>query len=462
MTDQLPAPSRRKATIALWAVFITQFVSFLFINARNIAQPDIIREFDGMALFAWLIALPALIGASSTLLFGKLSDIYGRRALLLLSMSIFVGGLALASRSTSMAFLVAATTLMSIGHWPIIPLCFSAIGDLFPPAERARWTGLLNAPTGVAALIGPALGGLVSESSLGWRALYWGAIPLVLVAGALAVAGMPRMARKARPQIDVWGTLVMILATTTLIIGVSRLRAPGQLGVSAALLVVSIAAWIGFIQIEKRTPAPILDPQVLFNRTFLTAAGAFLLYAFSVLGITAYAPIFVQSVMRINPAISGSMQTPYTLIGAFIGIPTGFLLARTRRYKPIYNISYTLVTLAMFAMWRFTAATPVWWYILVTSIAAFGVGAIGTVNALVAQFAVAKRLLGVAVGAIFFFQMIGLAVAPAILGLVLNSAPNAETGLKLVFLVGAVAMLIALLMIVTIPELSLEGQTADE
>ena len=454
--------TKRKAAIGLLAVFITQFVSFLFINARNIAQPGIIHELDGMTLFSWLIALPALTGSASTLLFGKLSDIYGRRAILLLSMGIFIAGLALASRSTSMVFLVAASTFMSIGHFPIIPLCFSAIGDLFPPAERAKWTGMLNLPSGIAATIGPILGGIVSQSAPGWRGLYWGTIPLMLVAVGLVVAGLPQTAQKVKPKIDIWGTLVVLVATTTLIIGMSRLGMPGNLGVGVVLLVISAAAWVGFIQIEKRTEAPILDPQVLFNRTFLTAASASFLSYFAMLGIATYSVIFVQTVMKLNPTTSGSMQTPYTMIVAFMGIPTGFILARTRKYKWMYNISYILVTLAMFAMWQFSATTPVWWYVLVTSLAGFGIGAFGTINTLVAQFAVAKRLLGVAVGAMFFFLMVGLSVAPAILGLVLNSAQDTESGLRLVFLVGAVAMLISLLLIITIPEMSLAVETSEE
>lgn len=116
--------SKRKVAIGVWTIFITQFVSFLFINARIIAQPGMIAELDGMALFSWLIALPALSGSASTLLFGKLSDIYGRRAILLLSSVIFLLGLGISARATTMAYLVAAATFMSIGHFPIIPLCF--------------------------------------------------------------------------------------------------------------------------------------------------------------------------------------------------------------------------------------------------------------------------------------------------------------------------------------------------
>lgn len=450
--------AKRKVAIGVTAVFITQFVSYLFINARNIAQPQMIAELDGMALFPWLIALPALSGSASTLLFGKLSDMYGRRAVFLASMALFGVGLALSTQVTSMSLLIASATFMSIGHFPIIPLCFSAVGDLFSAGELAKWTGLLNLPTGIAAMIGPVLGGVVAESVLGWRGLYWGTIPLVIVAGILVAMALPKNTQTTNPKVDIWGTLVMVLATATLILGFSWLGIPVKLRAGVALLVVSATAWVGFIQIEKRVEAPILDPQVLFNRTFITAASASFLSFFGMLGIMAYSPIFVQDVMGISPTISGSMLTPYTMIVAFMGIPAGFLLARTGKYKWIYNVGYAIVTLCMFAMWRFTADTPIWVFVLVTSVAGFGLGAIPTINTLVAQFAVPKRLLGVAVGAIFFFQMVGLSVAPAILGLAQNAAPDLESGLKLVFLVGAITMMMSLLTIITIPQISMDAE----
>jgi MFS family permease len=453
---------KQKVALGLWAIFITQFVSFLFINARIIAQPGMIAELDGMSLFSWLIALPALSGAASTLLFGKLSDTYGRRAILLLSIGIFLLGLLITTQATSMAFLVAAATFMSIGHFPIIPLCFSVIGDIFPSAERTKWTGLLNLPVGIAALIGPVLGGVVAESVFGWRGLYWGTVPLMLVAAGLVVVGLPENTQKTKPRMDFWGTLVMVLAITTLIIGLSWLGEPHKFGMGTILLVISLAAWVAFIQIENRAEAPILDPQIFLYRTFMTAAGAGFLSIFGMLGIVAYSPIFVQDVMSVSPTVSGSMLTPYTTLVAFLGIPAGLFLARTKKYKGIYTVGFAVVTLAMFVMWGLTADSPIWMYVLVTSLAGFGLGVIPTISTLVAQFAVPKRLLGVAVGAIFFFQMLGIAVAPAILGLVLNNAPNLESGLKLVFLVGALTMLVGLLMILTIPEISMEAEVPEK
>jgi MFS family permease len=155
------------------------------------------------------------------------------------------------------------------------------------------------------------------------------------------------------------------------------------------------------------------------------------------------------------------MLTPYTVTIAVMGVIAGFLLARTNRYKWLYVVSYVLVALALFVMWRFSSETPIWFYVLAISLAGVGLGAIGTLNTLIAQLAVPKKLLGVAVGAMFFFQMIGIIVAPAILGLAQRSDPSLEIGLKRVFLVGAVAMVGALLLILTIPEVSTNAEFPD-
>lgn len=454
-------PTQRKAALGVGAVFITQFVSFLFINARNIAQPGMIAELDGMTLFSWLIALPALAGAAGTLLSGKLSDVYGRRVVLPISIGIFLLGLGLSAAATSMTWLVAATTFMSIGHWPIIPLCLSAIGDLFPPAERAKWTGLLNLPGGIAALIGPVLGGVVAESAFGWRGLYWGTIPLMLTAAGLLAAALPKPAQRVRPKMDIRGMAVMVFATSTLIFGVSWLGEEEKFGMGALLLILSLAAWGAFLHIEKRAEAPILDPQILANRTFMTAAGTGLLSFFGTVSVIAYSPIFVQEVMRVSPTVNGSMLTPYTVLAAFIGLPVGFWLSRTGKYKGMYVLGYALGALSLFLLWQLTAESPVWFYVLATSLAGLGLGAVPMLNTLVAQFAVPKRLLGSAVGAVFFFQMVGIAIAPSLLGLLQRSAPTLESGLKLVFLAGALALLAGLLIILTIPQIVMETETSD-
>ncbi len=453
---------KKKVAIGLWATFITYFVGMFFMNSVNIVQPIQVADLNGMALFSWIIALPALGAAVATLMFGKLSDMYGRRAILFTSLGLFLAGTILSAISTSMAFAIAARVILMLGQGALAPLCFSVIGDLFEPAARARWSGMLNLPAGIAATIAPTLGGMITESSMGWRGLFWVMVPLVLISGGLVATGIPGRKEQIQQKVDFLGIIIMVIASATLIIGVSWLGDPTRRAIGIGLVVVSVLSWAGFIAVENKAEAPILDPQVLFNRTFLTAALSGFMSFFGLLGVMIYSPIFAQEVMKVSPTVSGSMLTPFSMLMAFMGIPAGFVLAKTKKYKWMYITGYTLLTIVMVVMWQFTADTPIWLFVLITALVGFGNGVMPTINTLVAQFAVPKRLLGVAIGAIFFVVMMGMAISPAILGLAQNAAPDLEAGLKLVFLVGAVGMAISLIMVITIPEVSMDAEVEDK
>ena len=451
----------KKVAVGLWAVFIAYFVYNFFMNAVNIAQPKMVAEFNGMPMFSWLIALPALGSAVSTLTFGKLSDMYGRRSILLTALGLFLGGAILSAISVSMAFAIPSRVILALGQGALAPLCFSVIGDLFEPASRAKWSGMLNLPAGIAATIAPALGGMLTESSMGWRGLFWILVPLILITGGLVAFGLPGQTQKVEQKVDFLGILVMVIASAALIFGFSWLGTPDTRIMGIGCIVISIIAWAGFIFVEKKAEAPILDPQVLFNRTFITAAGSGFMSFFGLLGVMIYSPVFAQNVMGMSPTVSGYMLTPFSMLFAFMGIPAGFILAKTKKYKWMYIAGYTILTIAMFIMWTFTKSTPPWLFVAITALVGFSNGVMPTINTLVAQFAVPKRLLGVAIGAIFFFVMMGMAIAPAILGLAQNSVPDLEAGLKLVFLVGAVTMIVSLLMVLTIPEVSMDMEVPD-
>ena len=452
----------KKVALGLWTVFVTYFVAMFFQNSVNIAQPIQVADLNGMELFSWIIALPALGSAVATLMFGKLSDMYGRRSILLTSLSLFLAGTLLSAIATSMAFAIGARVILMLGMGALAPLCFSVIGDLFEPAARAKWSGMLNVPAGIAATIAPTLGGLITQGSMGWRGLFWVMVPLVLVSGAMVVFGIPAHTQKVDQKVDFLGILVMVIASATLIIGVSWLGDPTKLTIGIALVVISVIAWAAFIALENKAEAPILDPQVLFNRTFITAAGAGFMSFFGLLGVMIYSPVFAQEVMGVSPAVSGTMLTPFSMLFAFMGVPAGFILAKTKKYKWMFISGYAILTVAMFIMWQFTAKTPIWLFVVITALVGFANGVMPTINTLVAQFAVPKRLLGVAVGAIFFVVMMGMAIAPAILGLAQNSAADLEAGLKLIFMVGAIGMAISFLMVLTIPEVSMDAEVEDK
>ena len=465
-SEQRPAV-KKSVAIGLWAVFITYFLYNFFAGAQNIVRPPLAEDLNGMPLFSWAISLPALGAAFATLIFGKLSDMYGRRVILIVSLILFAIGAMLSAISPSFVVAIASLVVTGLGWGALAPLCFSVLGDLFPPAERSRWSGLLAIPAGIAALVAPTLSGLITDT-LNWRALFWVLVPMVLISGALVWVGLPKHAQRTSHKIDYLGSLVLVVAAASMIVGFSWAGTTYPWGSVqiVALLAFSIAAWAAFLWVEGKAAEPMLDPQVLTNRTFITAAMAGFMSFFGLIGIMAYYPLFLQNVQGTSATVSGQASTPFLVLMAFMGVPAGLLIAKTKRYKWMYIIGYGLLTAMMFVMWTFTKGTSLWFTVLITALAGLGLGTIPTINTLVAQFAVPRRLLGVAVGAMFFFVMMGQAIAPAILGSALNavqaSSGSLEAGLKTVFLIGAITMAASFLIIVTIPEVNIDVEAQDK
>ncbi len=478
-----------------------------------------------MQLFSWALALPGLASALSTLLFGKLSDLYGRRALLILAMAVYLLGAILSAVSQTFEFLIAGLSIIGFGQGAVAPLCFSILGDLFGPVERSRWAGLVNIPGGIMALIGPILTGWLVDN-YSWRYLFGGLVPFILATTVVIVLSLPRFGQRAGHKVDVLGSILLTVATTTMLVGLSwgGTAYAWSSGQVLGLLAASILSWGIFLRIEARADEPMLDPQVLLNRTFLTASVSAFMSFFGLTAITAYLPLFLQGVQGATATLSGQVATPYSVLVAFMGVPTGFLLARTRHYKWMYIAGYGLLAASLFGLAGFTAQTPTWVGFAVTTAAGIGLGAIPTINTLVVQFALPRRLLGAATGGIFFFVMLGRAVAPTLLGSVMNSAyaetlagslpaalaqsadadtlaslsdprvllseqavdelremmglasgqdqalylqvvevvrSSLEAALRRVFLAGAITMLASSLLVLTIPEIDLEAEVPD-
>jgi len=421
--DAEATAKRRQATLGLVTIFCTYFASIYFFRGSSVTAPKIAADLDGMSLYSWAISLPALAAAIATLVFGKLSDMHGRRKLLLLAIFLYLAGAVMAGFSRDYVFFIVASVILSSGQAALVPLCFSVIGDLYAPTERSRWSGLLQIPAGIAALTVPYLVGVMTDN-LNWRYFFWTSAILALASGFLLYSGIPSVSKRETHKFDLPGLFLLAVASGTLIIGFSWAGSEYS-WISTriiGLFVASLCFWIIFLWFENRAKEPMLDPQVFRNRRFLTAAGAGFISYFGLLGVLRYYPLFLQGVQDFDATITGLIVTPFGILMAFIGVPTGYLLARTKRYKWMYITGYGILTAAMFAMVPFDTETPWWIGVLITALAGFGLGAIPTMNTLVAQFSVPKRLLGVAVGAMFFFVFMGGAIGPAILGSAMNAS----------------------------------------
>jgi MFS family permease len=377
-----------------------------------------------MSLYSLAVSIPSLISAFVTLVFGKLSDIYGRRIMLMVSVVFVTIGTVLGAISPNFILLIIASVVSALGTGAMMPLTFAVVGDLFPPEKRGKWIGMLNIPTGIFSLIGPTLGGWFVDN-LSWRYLYWISMPLLVVCLLTVPVGVPSIVnRGAKRKIDVLGCILVAIASSTLITGFSFAGdkypwgSPQVLG----LLAVSLIFWVLFLRTENRVEEPILDPLVLRNRSFLTVAIATLFSFFGQMGIMMYFPMFLQGVQSISAMESGQIITPYSVLMSFIGVPVGFLLGKSGKFKWMYILGFGILTVDMFGIILFTEQTPIFISIIVVTIAGIGLGAVPTVNTVVVQNSVPKRLLGVAMGAIFFAILMGVAIAPALLGSAMNAA----------------------------------------
>ena len=241
-----------------------------------------------------------------------------------------------------------------------MPLCYSVLGDLYPPAQRSKWVGLLNIPQGIFALIGPTLGGWMVDH-YSWRHLYWMGVPLLVFCLIMVPISIPPPAKKVLRKIDVRGAVLVAIASSLTIIGISFAGTtyPWASVQIIGLLGGALLFWVLFFRAETEADDPILDPQVFRNRTFLTVALSGMMSFFGLMAMMMYFPIFLQGVQGITVMRSGQILTPFNVLMAFIGVPTGFILAKTKRYKWMYISGYGLLTAVIFGIAFFDASTPV-------------------------------------------------------------------------------------------------------
>jgi MFS family permease len=516
----------KKAGLTLATVFLTYFTFGYFLQILLAATPKIAAHLNGMHIFSWGISIPNLGLAFSMLMVGKLSDMYGRRALLLLCLVICLAGTIWSALSSTFIMLIVARTFLCIGQGGLAPLCFSLLGDMFEPVQRSKWVGLLNVPAGIMAIGGAPLGGWFVEN-LSWRYIFWCGVPFLILSLVMSLLYLPKQNRKATSKIDSHGALLAAIASSTLIFAFSlagTIYAWGSVQV-IGLLAASIIFWFLFFAAERRAEEPILDLDVLKNRTVITIISACILSCFGMVGMMQYYPLMIQGVQGVSATKSGWFIMPGNVLMNFIGVPAGFMLARTKRYKGMFILGYGITVMVMFGLIFFRSTTSPYLGCLAIALAGMGMGAIPTLNTLVAQYAVPKRLLGVVTAALYFSVMLGQAVAPAILGSAMNINYNStlkaslpkevsgmdsqatmtslgnprvlllademaslgktlknkyangdaileqtvssirlsmEAGLRIIYIIGAIAMLLTFLIICTIPEISIERVVEDK
>ncbi|MDR1727786.1 MAG: MFS transporter [Acidobacteriota bacterium] len=449
--------TKRQIFFGVVSIFAVYSCMSYSAQTLGVVRPKMAAELNGMPLYDLAVSIPGLFSAFATLIFGKFSDMYGRRVMLMITMAVTLASTVMSALAPSFVFLIVAGVIGGIGSGAMMTLTFAVVGDLFPMERRGKWIGLLNIPVGVFSLVGPTLGGWVVDNpalglnflpSLGWRYLYWVSLPLMILSLLTIPAGVPSIKGGRRGKIDVLGSLLVFIASSATITGFSLAGSHPWVSLQVlGLLAVALAFWVLFIKAESRAEEPVLDPRLFRNRSFLTVSLATFLSGFGQMGMLMYFLMFLQGVQQSHDfgdfissisqrlfaadigatAVSGMIITPMSVLMAFISVPVGFIMGRSKHFKWIYVVSYTILTVTMAGIVLLDAGSSQWWSVLAAVMAGVGLGSIPPLNTLVVQKAVPQKLLGVSMGAFFFCLMLGsMAIAPAVLGTAQKTAYEKE------------------------------------
>lgn len=380
------------------------------------AMPRIVAELSGLDYYAWVLTAYMVASTTTVPIAGKLGDMFGRKPFLLAGMTGFVLASALCGQAQDMIQLVAFRALQGLFGGVLFATVFASIADLYPPRERPRVQGLFGGIWGISSVIGPTLGGFLTDN-VGWRWVFYVNLPLGIAAVAFVALTMPWKRTGHRHAIDFLGAGLLAAGVVPLLTAFSITRdhewaSPEVLGLIAA----AAAALIAFFFVERNAKEPIVPFGLFTNRTFAVSTLAGFLVTFGMFGTIIYVALIYQGVLGIPATNSGILITPMMFGLVAASIVTGQLMIRIKRYRYIGTVGTALAALGIWQLAQVTASTPE--SEVVGDLVIIGIG-IGTtmplyINAV--QSALPREVTGVVTSQVQFWRNIGGTVGTAILG----------------------------------------------
>ena len=390
-------------------------------NIVNTALPRIGSDLGGMGHLSWVVTAFMLTATVTTPLYGKLSDLYGRRGLFSVAILVFLAGSLLCGAARSMVELVGFRALQGLGAGGLLTLAQAAIADVVSPRERPRYQGLFTGTFALASVAGPLLGGVITET-LSWRWVFYVNLPVGILALALLLGGLPRKPRGAPRRIDYAGSALLTAATGALLLlmawGGSVIGWLSSPAAGLALLVLAAAA--AFLWRESRAAEPLIRLPLFRNPVFARGVAVGGMMAFAMLGSTVFLPLYFQLVLGMSPTGAGAMMVPQVAGMLLTSIIGGRIVSRLGRNRPFLLAGIGLEALALVSLAAFAliGAAPV---LFLVSMGALGLGmGMGMPNLTTAvQNAVAHKEVGAATGTMTFLRSLGASVGVAASGAIM-------------------------------------------
>jgi EmrB/QacA subfamily drug resistance transporter len=422
-TDAAPAPmSHRRVLLVFSGLMSGMFLAALDQTIVSTALPTIAGEFGRLDLLSWVVTAYLLTSTASSPLYGKLSDLYGRKRVFQAAISIFLLGSVLAGLSQSMLQLIVFRAVQGLGAGGLFVLALTIMGDILSPRERGRYQGYLGAVFGVSSVIGPLLGGFFVDH-LNWRWVFYVNLPVGIVALVVTSSVLNLPFKRMQHRIDYLGAALLVGGITAVLLvtawGGSEYEWTSGviLGLAAAAVVL-----LGlFLWQEQRAEEPILPLRLFRNRTFATTSAISFIVGLAMFGGIIFLPLFLQVVTGVRATSSGLLLVP--LVGGLLltSISAGRLITRTGRYKIFPLVGTVLVSLALFLLSTMGTATDAFTVSSYMFVLGLGLGLVMPVLVVAVQNAVEHRDLGVATSSGLFFRSLGGSFGTAIFGAIVFS-----------------------------------------
>jgi MFS family permease len=436
---------RRRRTVTLALVLVTALASFES-TVVSTAMPTIIGDLGGLPLYSWVFSIYLLTSTVMMPIYGRLADIYGRRRILLVAISVFLLGAIACGFAHSMPQLIAARALQGLGAAGLIPVALTVSGDLYSLKERARIQGLFSGVWGVASLVGPLIGAWMTMT-LGWRSIFTINIPLGILAFVLVATKMIESRARLPDPLDVAGGASLAVGVTALLFAVLHGAGSGAMGLPArlALLAAAAVSLTLFVRLQLKRDHPLIPPSLF--RQMRTAAPYLggVLMGTTIYGVDTFVPLFVQGARGGTAGAAGAVVTPLVFlwalsaaIGAKLVVRFGF--RKTARWGAVLILTGLVALVA--AAWM-NASVP--WISAACAIVGAGLGPSSIAQVLAVQNIVSERQRGVATSLVPFFRTVGGSIGVGALGgllaagLAMRLGPAAETAGRMLATGGAAA-----------------------
>ncbi|MDQ4078824.1 MAG: MFS transporter [Chloroflexota bacterium] len=411
---------QRHLVIVTFALMMGLFLASLEGTVVSTAMPTIVAQLGGLEIYSWVFSIYMLASTTTITLFGRLSDLYGRKPIYMVGVFLFLLGSALSGQASGMIELVLFRALQGLGAGALTPMAFTIIGDIFTLEQRARVQGFFSGVWGISSVVGPLVGGFLVDN-VSWRWVFYLNIPFGLVAATLLWLFLEEpVEERGSRRIDFLGAILLTVSVLMLLYALLQggtnwaWRDPRLLGLLASSLVLLAA----FLWVEGQVSDPLIPLNLYRDRLFAAASAHGFVAGLALFGTMAYIPLFVQGVLGTSATRAGATLTPMVLGWVGGSIASGYLLLRVGPRR-IAEGGMGSMVLGGFLLTRLGPTSPQWLALLSMLLMGLGMGLTITAYLVAVQNRVSRSRLGVATSALQFVRQIGGTIGVSLLGAVM-------------------------------------------